>query len=100
MSEPPDVGGVPVAPNRCEIKAKVLSKQQHASFPDKWLYEIEILESTDKQGPNFARSGQVAQAFSFEASEQISTECLIVAEAEYTGGPTRGQFQLTHVKVE
>lgn len=97
MSQP-EFGGVPAAPNRCEIKAKILSKQQDGQFPDKYLYEIEITATKDKEGPNFARVGQVANAFSFEASDQVSVGSSISAEAEYVGGPNQGPFLLTQIK--
>jgi hypothetical protein len=97
MNQPAEFGGVPVAPNRCEITARILSKQQDGNFPDKWLYDIEIIETRDKEGPNFARAGQAAKAFSFEAPDQVSIGSSIAAEAEYIGGSRSGQFLLKHV---
>lgn len=98
MSPPP---GVPAAPNRSHVKAKVVSKKQSDRFPDKWLLEIEIVDSRSIEGPNFARAGQHTEAFSFDAKiVGVSVGSVISAEAEYLGGPTQGQFQLSQVAPE
>jgi hypothetical protein len=95
----PEIHGVMAAPNRCEIKAKVLRVEQSPKFPDKWHFEMEILETRDLRGPNFARVGQTAKGFTFESTSGISPGNVITAEAEFLGDERGGQFQLTQINV-
>lgn len=96
---PPNVRGVMAAPNRCEIKARVLQVRQSARFPDKWHFELEFLESRQVSGPNFARVGEQAQGFSFGSFAGLSPGAIITAEAEFLGDERGGQFQLYEVEV-
>ena len=95
----PNVQGVMAAPNRSRIKAKVLSVEQSAKYPDKWHLEFEVLESSDVSGPNFARVGQKAEGFSFSPAWDAPPQTIIEADAEYIGGAQGGQFQLTDVRI-
>jgi hypothetical protein len=105
MSQPFVAGGVPVPPNRCEIKAQVLSKGQDPNFSDKHVYAIKILESRAKEGPNHARPGDILRAFSFESADAIAVGDSISAEAEFIGGlsikqgqpSVTGELKLTRV---
>jgi hypothetical protein len=93
---PPGVMG---APNRCWIQARVLEVEQSSAFPDKWMLELEILETKDREGPNFAHVGDEVKGFTFSDEGFLSGGDTIAAEAEYVGGPRGGQFQLSDVKV-
>jgi len=95
----PEFCGVMAAPNRCEIKAKVLRMEQSTKFPDKWYFELEILETRDLSGPNFARVGQRARGFTFESTSNNSRDSIITAQAEFLGDERGGQFQLTQIDV-
>ena len=88
---------VMAAPNRSRIKAKVLQTEPSARFADKWHLELEILESEDLEGPNFARVGETAQGVAFEQGGAIAAGDVISAEAEFVGGPRGGQFRLFEV---
>jgi hypothetical protein len=94
--EPP---GVPAAPNRSEIKARVLRVEQSSTFPDKWYVGLEILESKGLSGPNFAHVGDKAEGFNFGNAFDLSSGDVITAEAEYVGDASGGQFQLSQVNV-
>ena len=91
--------GVMAAPNRCRIKARVLHVEQSSTYPDKWLLELEIIESHDMSGPNFARVGKNVEGFSFGPAWGAPPQAVIAAEAEYIGGVQGGQFQLTDVRI-
>jgi hypothetical protein len=91
---------VTAAPNRCDIKAKVLGVEQSPKFPDKWHLELEILETKAISGPNFARVGQANRAFTLESTASVSPGSVITAEGEFLGDERGGQFQLTHIHSE
>jgi hypothetical protein len=93
------VRGVMAAPNRSRIKARVLHVEQSSTYPDKWLLELEILESHDVSGPNFARVGTNVEGFSFGPAWDAAPQAIIEAEAEYIGAVQGGQFQLTDVRI-
>jgi hypothetical protein len=93
-----DVRDVIATPNRSRIKARVLHVEQSSAYPDKWLLELEIIESHDVSGPNFARVGTNVEGFSFGPAWDASPQAVIAAEAEYIGGVQGGQFQLTDVR--
>jgi hypothetical protein len=87
-------GGVTAAPNRCEITAVVLREEQDPSVPQKREATLEIRESRDIEGPNFARVGDRVEAFTFEAPSGLTEGAIIRAEAEYLGDARLGRFQL------
>lgn len=91
--------GIMAAPNQCEIKAKLLILKQSPNFSDKWLADIEILESKEVRGPNFARVGKQFKAFTFESTSNLAPGCTISAQAEYLGDAQGGQFQLMGIEV-
>jgi hypothetical protein len=86
--------GVTAAPNRCQITARVLREGQEPSVPEKREATLEILESRDIRGPNFAHAGDRVEAFTFEAPPAWTEGTVIRAEAEYLGDARRGRFQL------
>jgi hypothetical protein len=90
---------VMAAPNRSEIKAKVLQKEQSQAFRDKWYLELQILESKDLHGPNFARAGERVKGFTFGDREDIPQGSIITAQAEFLGDARGGQFQLSDVAI-
>ncbi len=87
------------APNQCAIKARVLNLERSPQFSDKWLLDIEILESKQIMGPNFARVGQSVKGFTFESISNIVPGSILQAKAEYIGDVRKGQFQLTDLEV-
>ncbi|HKS27466.1 MAG TPA: hypothetical protein VJS44_06580 [Pyrinomonadaceae bacterium] len=91
--------GMLAAPNRARIKARVLGVEQSATFPDKWQLRLEVLESSDVSGPNFARVGQQVEGFTFGPSWDAPPQAVIEAEVEYIGDARGGQFQLSNVRV-
>jgi hypothetical protein len=99
VMEPDNARGVVAAPNRSRIKARVLHVEQSSTYPDKWLLELEIIESQDVSGPNFARVRKTVEGFSFGPAWEAPPQAIIEAEAEYIGGAQGGQFQLTDVRL-
>jgi hypothetical protein len=93
--------GVPAAPNRSRITARVTRSAPSERWPDRAELEIEILESTGVSGPNFAHPGDTASAFTFTAPTAPADleGRLITASAEYLGGPRGGTFQLSDLEV-
>ena len=85
------------APNQCHIKARVHSVERSAHFPDKVELEIEILESREVSGPNFARVGERARAFTFDPPAAVAEGAVIECAAEFLGDPRGGRFQLTGI---
>lgn len=95
----PEFGGVPAAPNRCEIEARVLHITQSPDFADKWLLGIEIRASSPIEGPNFARVGETVGAFTFDPPGGLGADTVISAQAEFLGDARGGQFQLTEIRL-
>ncbi len=93
----PKFEGVIAAPNQSEITAKVLNVEQSSKFADKWYLDLEIFETKDVKGPNFARKGQSVKGFTFESISNISPDSIIIAQAEFVGDERGGQFRLTRV---
>ena len=101
MPEPPKSPGVMAAPNRALVTARVRSCEPAENIPGKWLLEVEFEASENRQGANFARVGESADAFTFVEGpivDQLRSAAgsggRIRAEAEYLGGPEGGSFQL------
>lgn len=97
--------GVPAAPNKVRIKAKVLNIRQDSQFSDKWHLMIEILDSESIAGPNFARKGEEAKAFAFDSTPGFSSRDMapgniMSAEAEYVGDATHGAFRLGLIRLQ
>lgn len=95
----PDVQGMLAAPNRSRIKARVLGVEQSRDYPDKWHLKLEVLESSNVRGPNFARVGQQVEGFTFGPTWEAPPQAVIEAEVEYIGDGRGGQFQLSDVRV-
>lgn len=95
----PEAHGMLAAPNHSRIKARVIGVEQSATFPDKWQLRLEVLESNDVSGPNFARVGQQVEGFTFGASLDLPPEAVIEADVEYIGDARGGQFQLSNMRV-
>lgn len=91
-----DHKGVMAAPNRCEMKLRVVSVTCPARFPDKQELVFELLAAQSVEGPDFVtqRIGQSVKGFTFDTSVTLADGVLIIAEAEYLGGPRQGSFQL------
>lgn len=94
--EPP---GVPAAPNRSEIKARVIGVERDSNFPEKRYVDLEILDSKSLDGPNFARAGEKVKGFAFGDALDASPGSVISAEAEFLGDERGGQFQLSGIEV-
>jgi hypothetical protein len=97
MSQPPS--GIMAAPNRAQIEAAVLDVRAAPDIPGKHLLELEIRTSRSIAGPNFARPGSRAKAFTFEAVSGLQSQVIVRAEAEYIGDARTGSFQLHNVEV-
>lgn len=95
---PSNIPGVMAAPNNARIKAVISRVEQSAQYPDKWLLEIEIVESQSISGPNFARPGKKAEGFTFRDAWDLPMPVTVEADAEYIGGPQKGVFQLTNLR--
>jgi hypothetical protein len=96
---PSGPGGVPAAPNRSEITAVVVQLEQSPAFADKWLLQLEIRSSRSLEGPNFARVGAVADAFTVEPVAGLIPGTQLKAQAEYLGDARGGTFQLRNIEV-
>ena len=95
----PDISGVMAAPNSSRIKARILRVEQSMQYADKWQLEFEILESQNLSGPNFTRFGEKMEGFTFMPSWDLPLPVIVEAEAEYIGGPQKGLFQLTRLRL-
>lgn len=89
--------GVPAAPNRSLITARVLDVQRSEQFSDKWNLSLEILDSKDVEGPNFAHPGEQVRAFTFGPMLEIESGDTIEAAAEFVGDERGGRFRLAEV---
>lgn len=95
----PEFKGVMAAPNRSQIKAKVLSLEQSSEYPDKWIFDLEILESKNISGPDFAHVGERANGFAFDPLPDISSGDVVAGEAEFLGDERGGKFRLSEIKI-
>lgn len=87
------------APNQSEIKAKVLAIMQSPDFEDKFLLELEILDSKSLSGPNFAHIGEKVKGFAFELKPELLDGKIIAARAEFFGDERGGKFRLTQIRL-
>lgn len=94
----PEISAMLAAPNSSRIKARILSVNQSAQFPDKWEIELEILDSQSLSGPNFAHVGKQVKGFTIRDAWDLATPVVIEADAEYIGGAQKGVFQLTNLR--
>ena len=90
------------APNRCELKAKLLVRKQDSRFSDKWNMELEILDIKNISGPNFAHVGDMVKGFAFDSTpnfvaQRLDSGSIIMAEAEFLGDERGGIFQLHRI---
>ncbi len=92
--------GVMAAPNRCEIKLRIVSVTHPDQFPDKQELVFELLAAQPIEGPDFAtqRIGQSVKGFTFDTPVTLAEGVLVTAEAEYLGGARQGSFQLSKLK--
>ena len=92
--------GVMAAPNRCEVKLRVVSVTRSDRFPDKRELAFELLEVRPESEPDFAskKLGQRVDGFTFDNAVELSAGDLILAVAEYLGGPRQGLFQLSELR--
>jgi len=97
MSDP---GRVTAAPNRSEIRARIVEVEPSPAFADKWHLVVEILDAQSLEGPQLARTGERAKAFVIGASTGLTPGTVIRADAEYVGDARGGQLRLTDVRVE
>jgi hypothetical protein len=101
MSDQPFTPGVMAAPNRLHVVATVLSVRAAQDVPGKWFLALRWEHSKALRGPNFARTGERADGFTFvddqtaaKLKELAAAGGRLVAEAEFIGGPQGGSFQL------
>ncbi len=98
----PDLRGVKAAPNRCEIKARILNMRQDSKYSDKWNLELKVLETKNLIGPNFARVGDEVKGFAFESTskffpQSLSTGSIITVQAEFVGDERGGKFRIQQI---
>jgi hypothetical protein len=93
----PGPGGVPAAPNRSAIEARVRDVRPSERYPQRWELEIEILSARPLEGPQFAHPGHHAAAFAFGDEPPAGPGSRFAAEAEYVGDEGGGAFRLTGV---
>lgn len=91
--------GVPAAPNRSDITARVLSLTQSPTFADKWQLELEVINSETRFGGDFAQAGKTISAFTFEEVTDLKEGSVLKAQAEFVGDARGGQFQITRLRV-
>lgn len=89
-----DRPGAMAAPNRCRLTGRIVDVHDDVDAPGRRSLRLEISESESIQGGNFARVGEVVDAFTFEGSPQMAAGATLRSEAEYLGGPRAGRFQL------
>lgn len=91
-------GGVPVAPNKAAITARVLSTGEDPAMPGRWLLELDIAASTPLEGTDWAALRPRSQAFVVGAPPDVGAGDTIEAEATWLGGPTGGRFRLEKLR--
>lgn len=96
QDQPP---GVLAAPNRVRFDAVVQDVQQSPKYPDKWLFNLIILDSESISGPNFAHKNEQVTAYIISDTRQVSTGQKISAQAEYIGDGRAGTFQMFDIQV-
>ncbi|HRW82859.1 MAG TPA: hypothetical protein P5049_05330 [Methanothrix sp.] len=86
------------APNRSQIKAKVLSLERSSDHPDKWIIDLEIIESKSLSGPDFAHVGERAEGFAFDPMPSLSSGDVVTGQAEFLGDERGGKFRLSEIE--
>ena len=85
------------APNKCQIKAKVLALEPSPRFPDKLCFDLQILEAMPIEGPIFRRAGDTCKGFTLEPFLGLTPGRTIAAQAEYIGDAIQGQLRLEQI---
>lgn len=88
------MGGVSAAPNRARIEGRVERIEPSSSSVGKWYLMVAVSAARAIEGGLFARVGEEARVFTFGDGSPVEVGSTIVAEVEYAGGPTGGEFRL------
>jgi hypothetical protein len=71
------ISGVMAAPNGSRMKVKILAARQADSFPDKWLLELEIIDSQPVRGGVFATPGETREGFTFRSAWDLPLPAIV-----------------------
>ena len=87
-------------PNSSWIKFEVVKKWNSVDFPGKTEVQIKVLSSEVQTDERFIVPGELMEGFTFESHEMLDKDVVLIAEAEYIGGPGSGKVQLSSIKSE
>jgi hypothetical protein len=88
------------APNRSRIRAVVQHAARSADSPTKWVLRIRLESVELLYGGAFVHEGEVVDGFAFDLPDPPAPGAVLVAEAEYIGGPRGGTLQLHEPRLD
>jgi hypothetical protein len=88
------------APNRSRIRAVVEHAAQSGDSPPKWSLRLRLEAVEALYGGTFVHEGEVVEGFAFNLPEPPAPDDVLVAEAEYIGGPGGGTLQLHEPRLD
>lgn len=84
-------------PNKTKCKVRVLGVENSQAFSDKILLKVKVLPYEDQKDSRFIKPGELMNAYTFEQIN-ISIDKVLLADAEYIGGPGGGTIYLTNLQ--
>ena len=63
----------------------------------KWYLTLAVSAASAIEGGLFARVGEEARVFAFGDDSPVPAGSTVIAEVEYLGGPTGGEFRLVRL---
>jgi len=88
------------APNRSRIRAVVQHAAKSEDSPAKWALRLHLESVEVLFGGTFVHEGEVVDGFAFDLPEPLAQGAVLVAEAEYIGGPRGGTLQLHEPRLD
>ncbi len=88
------------APNRSRIRAVVEHAAQSSASPRKWDLQLRLVSVEVLSGGTFVHEGEVVDGFAFDLADSPTPGAVLVAEAEYLGGPRAGVLHLQEPRLD
>ena len=88
------------APNRSRIRAVVQHAAKSADPPAKWALRLRLESVEVLYGGSFVHEGEVVDGFALDLPDPLPEGAVLLAEAEYIGGPRSGTLQLHQPRLD
>ncbi len=89
---------VPAQPNSTRIQFQVVDQRADDHFPGKSKLIIKVLPSAEQLDDRFIKPDTQYTADAFQLPENMHECNILVADAEYMGGPSGGNIVLKNIE--